>query len=38
MLLVVPLMIIPGILAQKPLAKLAQMGMRESSIRNAIIG
>ena len=37
MLLVVPLMIIPGILAQKPLAKLAQMGMRESSIRNALL-
>ncbi len=37
MLLVVPLMIIPGILAQKPLAKLAQEGMRESSIRNAIL-
>ncbi len=37
MLLVVPLMIIPGILAQKPLAQLAQMGMRESSIRNALL-
>lgn len=37
MLLVVPLMVIPGILAQKPLAKLAQQGMRESSIRNAIL-
>ncbi len=37
MLLVVPLMIIPGLLAQKPLAKLAQQGMRESAIRNAIL-
>ncbi|KGT48664.1 type I secretion system permease/ATPase [Acinetobacter sp. HR7] len=37
MLLVVPLMILPGILAQKKLAQLAQMGMRESSIRNALL-
>ncbi|MFV5491409.1 type I secretion system permease/ATPase [Acinetobacter sp. ASP199] len=37
MLLVVPLMILPGILAQKKLAELAQMGMRESSIRNALL-
>lgn len=37
MLLVVPLMIIPGILAQKKLAQLAKEGMRESSIRNAIL-
>ncbi|OTG82695.1 type I secretion system permease/ATPase [Acinetobacter sp. ANC 5054] len=37
MLLVVPLMVIPGILAQKPLAQLAQMGMRESAIRNALL-
>lgn len=37
MLLVVPLMILPGILAQKPLAKLAQEGMRESAIRNAML-
>lgn len=36
-LAVVPLMIIPGILAQKRLAQLAQEGMRESSIRNAIL-
>ncbi len=36
-LLVVPLMIIPAILAQRPLAKLAREGMRESSIRNAIL-
>ena len=37
MLLVVPLMIIPGFLAQKKLAQLAKEGMRESSIRNAIL-
>ena len=37
MLLIVPLMIIPGFLAQKPLAKLANEGMRESSIRNAML-
>lgn len=37
MLVVVPLMILPGILVQKKLAKLAQEGMRESSIRNAIL-
>ncbi len=37
MVLVVPLMIIPGILIQKPLAKLAQEGMRESAIRNATL-
>lgn len=36
-LIVVPLMIIPGLLAQKKLAALAQEGMRESSIRNAIL-
>ena len=36
-LAVVPLMIIPGLLAQKRLAQLAQEGMRESSIRNAIL-
>lgn len=36
-LLVVPIMIIPGFLAQKRLAQLAQEGMRESSIRNAIL-
>lgn len=35
--LVVPLMLLPSILAQKKLAKLAQEGMRESSIRNAIL-
>ncbi len=37
MLIVVPLMIIPGILAQKPLAKLANEGMREDAIRNAML-
>ncbi|TCM64386.1 ATP-binding cassette subfamily C protein LapB [Acinetobacter calcoaceticus] len=37
MLVVVPLMILPGILVQKRLAELAQEGMRESSIRNAIL-
>jgi ATP-binding cassette, subfamily C, bacterial LapB len=37
MLLIVPLMIIPGFLAQKPLAKLANEGMRESAIRNAML-
>lgn len=36
-LIVVPLMIIPGLLAQKKLAQLAKEGMRESSIRNAIL-
>ncbi len=30
-------MILPGILAQKQLAKLAKEGMRESAIRNAIL-
>lgn len=37
MLLVVPLMIIPGFLVQKKLAHLATEGMRESAIRNAIL-
>ncbi len=37
MLCVVPLMILPGILAQKKLAKLAQLGMREAAIRNALL-
>lgn len=37
MLLVVPLMILAGILAQKPLAKLANEGMREGAIRNAML-
>ncbi|MEB3754570.1 type I secretion system permease/ATPase [Acinetobacter sp. MD2(2019)] len=34
---VVPLMIIPGILIQKPLAKLANEGMREGAIRSATL-
>ena len=37
MLILVPLMVIPGFLAQKPLAKLANEGMRESAIRNAML-
>lgn len=37
MLLVVPVMIIPAILAQKALGKLAVEGMRESAIRNAML-
>lgn len=37
MVLVVPLMILPGILIQKPLAKLASEGMREGAIRNATL-
>ena len=37
MLAVVPLMILPGILIQKPLAKLAAEGMREGAIRNATL-
>lgn len=32
-----PLLILPGLLLQKPLSKLARLGMRESAIRNAII-
>lgn len=36
-LAVVPLMIIPGLLAQKPLAKLANEGMREGALRNALL-
>ncbi|NHB58554.1 type I secretion system permease/ATPase [Acinetobacter sp. 194] len=36
-LVVVPLMIIPGLFAQKKFAELAKEGMRESSIRNAIL-
>jgi ATP-binding cassette subfamily C protein LapB len=34
-LLALPLLLIPGILIQKPLAKLANEGMRESAVRNA---
>ena len=37
MLCVIRLMILPSILAQKPLAKLAQEGMRESALRNALL-
>lgn len=37
MLLIVPLMIIPCLLVQKPLSNLAQEGMRESAIRNATL-
>ena len=37
MLLIVPIMILPGLLLQKKLAKLAQLGMRESAIRNAML-
>ncbi|AYO52806.1 type I secretion system permease/ATPase [Acinetobacter wuhouensis] len=37
MLIVVPLMILPGFLVQKKLAQLATEGMRESAIRNAIL-
>ena len=36
-LAVVPLMLIPGFLVQKKLAKLAQEGLRESAIRNALL-
>lgn len=36
-LLIVPLMVIPCLLVQKPLATLAQEGMRESAIRNATL-
>lgn len=34
-LLALPLLLIPGLLIQKPLAKLASEGMRESAVRNA---
>jgi ATP-binding cassette subfamily C protein LapB len=34
-LLALPLLLIPGLLIQKPLAKLANEGMRESAVRNA---
>ena len=37
MLVVVPLMILPGLLIQKPLANLAKEGMREGAIRNAML-
>ncbi|WP_313300932.1 type I secretion system permease/ATPase [Diaphorobacter sp.] len=32
-----PLLIIPGLLAQRPLARLANAGMRESALRNAML-
>ncbi|MCP1446038.1 ATP-binding cassette subfamily C protein LapB [Pseudomonas sp. GGS8] len=32
-----PLMILPGILAQRPLARLSNEGMRESALRNALL-
>lgn len=33
----IPLMLLPGLLAQRRLAQLSQEGMRESAIRNAIL-
>lgn len=33
----IPLMLLPGLLAQRKLAQLSQEGMRESAIRNAIL-
>lgn len=33
----VPLLVIPGLLVQKPLARLANEGMRESALRNALL-
>ncbi|WIE49833.1 type I secretion system permease/ATPase [Pseudomonas sp. GM17] len=32
-----PLLILPGFLAQKPLARLSSEGMRESALRNAVL-
>lgn len=32
-----PLLILPGVLAQRPLARLSNEGMRESAIRNALL-
>jgi ATP-binding cassette subfamily C protein LapB len=32
-----PLLVIPGLLIQRPLAKLAKEGMRESALRNAML-
>ena len=37
MLIIVPLMLLPGLLLQKKLAQLAKEGMRESAIRNALL-
>ncbi|MFC3189615.1 type I secretion system permease/ATPase [Pseudocitrobacter faecalis] len=36
-LLAIPLLLIPGMLIQRPLSKLANDGMRESAIRNATL-
>lgn len=36
-LLALPLLLIPGLLIQRPLAKLSSEGMRESAIRNATL-
>ena len=36
-LLAVPLLLIPGLLVQRPLGKLSSEGMRESAIRNATL-
>lgn len=33
----VPLLVIPGLLVQRPLARLANEGMRESALRNALL-
>lgn len=37
MLLIVPIMLLPALFVQKSLAKLAKEGMREASIRNALL-
>ncbi|AKJ42479.1 RTX-I toxin determinant B [Pragia fontium] len=36
-IMAIPLIVIPGILVQWPMAKLAKEGMRESAIRNAVL-
>lgn len=36
-LIAVPLLLIPGFLAQRPLARMAKEGMRESALRNAML-
>ncbi|MCV4777147.1 ABC transporter transmembrane domain-containing protein, partial [Escherichia coli] len=36
-LLALPLLVIPGLLVQRPLARLANEGMRESAVRNATL-
>ncbi|MEJ0040395.1 MAG: type I secretion system permease/ATPase [Gammaproteobacteria bacterium] len=36
-LLALPLLVIPGLLIQRPLARLANEGMRESALRNAML-